>query len=1445
MIFKKINVSNAAFSQSVVAAVLISSGFFSNFSLYAQDLSIKQDDKPAVCSSLYKKFLPKDNQQPLSEASEVLKITQDEGVFIIPSFFVYTQDAQWSLPPIYEKLIPTKHTLIQVDGSADNDSQPTQTFWASMDNNYSSLRFVGEGSEAGVAFFNAGETNLPTIRSNAQIIFENLQKGVFFNGFQAAENGGALNGQSLVLQNNYHVSFEHCSSSESQLTHDALEPSINQNGGAIYAFQSDVHAADIDTQSTLNGYVFINKNKNVNFKENHADYGNGGAVSCYRFLCLDNDEVGFHKNHALLGGAIASNTGIVFHGNKKKLEFISNQATNESGFNDTQNTLFNGGALFAKHEVIFQNNFGIACISNTATSCGGAVYGESVNVTGNAGENKFKGNLSSDRGGAVYSRSFTITQNPGDVLFVENSAKEGGAVYCDAHKQEGDPFSFGDVDISRNLGLVSFANNLSNGVSHEFCGGGAIWCNNIDIYENKNPVAFYANKANATFGSEFVGGGAVLAKNKVRISENTGIVNIDSNQHGIFDNDRTREEGISRLRGGGAFLSKEIEISNNNLVAFSKNMVNLRKDAHVPYDGVIGGGALLGVDSVHLCGNNGLSFQDNFALGTNVSGGAILAKKVKIADNTMFECSRNLAQLFGGAICSLEQLVITGNQGDMLISGNKTTTAGGALASLEQDIILAHNQGTIKFERNIASGDFVTGAEPINVEFTDTESQKDPINTSGFHSGGGALFAKTGVKIVHNTNPILFSENTAGSFGGAILSGRLDCPDEPLASYVMSDGSFVEITDNGSDVTFVNNCTIAEKHPEHNLFGGGAIHTQNLTIARNQGTVTFSNNQANTGGAIRIADHGKVILSATSGNIIFQGNQNRYGESDGIYFSGAHSRIDSLSAAQGSCIQFGDALIFENLALRKNENEQFHVLAINDDPTYDCSGEVRFSSSISKIPHVVHLKKGTLALTDGAQLWVSGFKQQIGSHILLSAGTSLRICDFHAQEKVDADIHSLNIDLSSFTADGDLLPAPELVVPANSGIQERGLDILLVDLLGSGYENHNLLNQDQSFTFVSLCTSKDGSDPVKVVLDPENIRVHTPEITDQTYGHIGEWSSARVVDGSVVLDWKPTGYRLNPEKAGNIVPNSLWSTCYDLRLIKEQQLNHQQTVQRMDFDYSMNVCVSGLGTMVDCSTKNMVDGFIQRTAGIGLALDAHPFDDLLIGVGFYQMYGDVDSKEFMSTNTRHGLIGSCYSVISSGSWLFKFGGAVSSTQNHLNTNYRVLGESKGEWEVRGVLWNTQADYRYIVNPKTSISNIISAVVPFAGVELTRVESQGFLETGSEARQFEQGSLKNITVPCGISLEQYYAKGQRSEVNSISVTYAIDVYRSFPDIQVALPQISLSWNTPAIDLATQTLKVQFSNNSEWNSYFSTFLSGSYSLGEHSKEYSVHTGVRLIF
>ncbi|MEF9519762.1 polymorphic outer membrane protein middle domain-containing protein [Chlamydia crocodili] len=1542
MVAKKVSrFPKSTFSHSVVLAILVSTGMISNnHRLYGYEpVSEAFLNNPPLKTQLettsagiFKKEKSSDTQEPKKENKEAevhidTSVIHDASSCVTKILGAEAGQRQHlvDVSTLFETLEPLSWKNVDTELSTSSENVSTVGSEGSQANRkysiddpkqglafcyrnlsghpadqttpgFLGIALVGTGPKSGLSFSNLRSIGAgAAVYSDEDVVFEHLKERLLFDGCESLAGGGAVSGRSIAVNGCHDVTIVSCKT-DLDLIYSGEIADFSQGGGAFNAHK--VHGESHKSRFPSGEIIFLDNSGSLLVDGNHADKANGGAIACGNFVCsVNRGDVHYIGNHALSGGAISSLQSIDFVGNVGSIEFLDNHAlTSPQG-----STFLGGGALASGERISFLNNGGIHCFKNTSKSSGGALLSRNVRIVENVGNSWFKENSAEVVGGAISSQNqVEIGQNFGNITFEGNTSKfGGGAIHCLLAEQpytnsDEALYGSGDIKIIDNSGAINFESNenlLESQETHSHLGGGALYGSNILISGNIGDITFSKNTAGqCESDSTCIGGGAIFANEGVKITDNSGAIAFSYNKGKILPLPTvpasSEEESASStplksppvdlgIRGGGAIFAKHIEIEDNAAaLSFSDNFMEIR-DSKAQKEQPLGGGALFGIDRVSLQNNMELAFTNNHVSGENSSGGAILSKVVTISDNGRVQFIRNYSKFLGGAVCALgDALSIKNNESSVSFIGNRTVTAGGAIASAEGDILISRNLGKVEFKDNLVFGDpYVDNLE---------EGQ---VNTVGHHSGGGAVFAKTSVIIRENENKVLFSGNSSGCFGGAILTGSL-APEyqEPFASKVVSDNTKVIITENIGDVIFSGNSTTASKHPEHNLFGGGAIYTQDLVINKNTGSVAFYNNYAPTGGAVRISEKGTVILEALGGDIVFQGNRNSEDISNGLYFAGKESKLVEVSAAGENTVNFSDAIVFEDLTLRKSSVYHEDILntptlilnsKAKDDSEVSHSGNIRFAYATSKIPQVALLESGTLILSDKAQLWLCGLKQERGSEILLSAGTVLRIFDPNAKptekpespsarsyysaydsgrnpdEKTLADISVIGVDLASFIAsDDEITPQPpQIIVPKGTTIGSGSLDLNLIDSAGMGYENHALLNKEADITLLSFKSASAVSDipDLDHSLEELHVKVSVPTITEDTYGHMGKWSDPQVINGKLMINWKPTSYKLNPEKDGSIVLNTLWGQYGDLRALKQQQLAHNITAQRIELDFSTNIWGSGMGTFSNCATIAKIDGFTHRAGGYALGLDTQLIEDFLIGGSFAQLFGYTDSQSYSSRSDQGGYLGSGYVGIFAGSWLFKGMFIYSDIHNDLNTTYPTpnIGRSKGSWNSRGILADAHVDYRHIVNSRRFISSIVSAVVPFVEAEYVYIDFPAFTEIGSEARTFAEGHLQNVAIPFGITLEHNYSRGQRSEVNSLSFSYALDVYRQAPAVLINLPAASYSWDGIGSDLSRKSMKAQFSNDTEWNSYFSTFLGFTYEWREHTISYDLNGGMRLIF
>ena len=221
-------------------------------------------------------------------------------------------------------------------------------------------------------------------------------------------------------------------------------------GGAI-----DVEGS-FDNNFTLTGHAL--------FSENNATYG--GAITLNRFINNISGKISFINNTAEEGGALFL-TDYNINTNVKGVEFINNTAH-----------FIGGGVLIRiKRNIIFKTNILIQLckfISNTAGSCGGAIYIEGINVfldsisaIGNSnsalcifqsrvtisGKTNICNNIGTRGGGIKVTRSSNLKLR-GQLIFDGNRAELGGAIYL--------PFGT-NLFLNGNMQFLSNTANKSGG----------------------------------------------------------------------------------------------------------------------------------------------------------------------------------------------------------------------------------------------------------------------------------------------------------------------------------------------------------------------------------------------------------------------------------------------------------------------------------------------------------------------------------------------------------------------------------------------------------------------------------------------------------------------------------------------------------------------------------------------------------------------------------------------------------------------------------------------------------------------------------------------------------------------------------------------------------------------------------------------------------------------
>ncbi|WP_213319001.1 autotransporter domain-containing protein [Chlamydiifrater volucris] len=1305
------------------------------------------------------------------------------------------------------------------------------------------------------------------------------------------------------------------------------------NGGAMAAktilFDSNIGNIDFSGNtadfsggaiSSSSSITFLNNKGGISFSENLSCKGSGNAPVKGFGGAIASSEIMFSKN----------NGDIVFLGNKsgviedgegqeaitqalgsggaissQKCSFESNLG--KVSFSDNTSSHF-GGAIFSKEQVLGKGNLGkIEFSKNQARGSGGAVYcypdslSEVANVLKVLSEEQkivngrvtflsnesgvsFSENSSKKKGGAIYAQGVSFSKNSGISFLRNTSVIAGGAIHCEhfplaSDRSKDSDLSEGDAVFSENLGGIVFEGNsvrvssekvVDGSISLGKIGGGAVWCKNFKLLNNKGICLFENNSLSDEDDSvgKIAGGGGVYGADSVSISGNIkGVVFSNNSVTGKsvsgedkaplgylrlkIDSSKSLSKSASPVElqnpfGGGAVSAGSFVLSGNEGdCSFSNNKVSNSGDSILSGDQKVhsGGGAVLAKKSVSLEGNEKIIFSYNTASGGKSLGGAILSSQVSLTGNQRIIFDGNSSGYEGGAIYSVGGGVSISGNSEVVFSNNNSRNSGGAI-----------------FVDRVAEG----------------------LTVASTSSSGKLL-------IVNNSGQVLFSNN----YTTGVSSSQNDVREEP---------------------------SVSEK------YGGGVALLKDLEVSGNK-DVLFLFNKSDKGGAFYVQDSGTVSLSADHGNIVFQGNRELGGASDCIFLEGSSSKITKLRAREGHAVQFFDAIIFENTSNRdvsssgveqilSSENPSLSINGSDSDSPNLYAGVVQFGGGITKIPQKAKLEAGGLVVS-GGQLWLQGLDQSEGSYIQLSADTvfgqlkqsqnTTPSTDISGQpgsqvsaiahfankahklqkqttavvedsavplEAVSSDnvslgsglkITELRIDLASFNKNSS---APKVVIVPNTGASHASiassdttpkLNVVLVDTSGTAMEKHELFASNSKIPFIEFM--KEGSegklDPVSPNGNDNTLGLSGVNFTlgvgldGGQYGHQGTWT-ASLSNGEVVANWVRTGYSLNPNTDGSIVVNGLWSQYSDARGIKGQIFHNHVTDQRMEMDFFTNVWGSGLGQFVNSVVVGDIDGFVHRAGGYVLGMDTEIIQDFLVGGSFAQTFGYTDSRLHNIRCSERGYIGSVYAGIShygrgSGTWMFKGAVLYGNISNDMTTNYKdSLGASKGSWSDHSLLASIRVDRKKFSNSRSFSSAMITAWAPFIEVEYAFVDQMPFLEVGgTQVRDFEKGKLQNLAVPMGITFENYYSRGTKSESLSFSVAYSPDAYRKNPKGFARMIQADHSWITRGCKWPRHAVRCRLDNNTEWNESLGTYISFEYEGRRHVASYNFSGGARLIF
>jgi Autotransporter beta-domain./Chlamydia polymorphic membrane protein (Chlamydia_PMP)./Chlamydia polymorphic membrane protein middle domain. len=740
--------------------------------------------------------------------------------------------------------------------------------------------------------------------------------------------------------------------------------------------------------------------------------------------------------------------------------------------------------------------------------------------------------------------------------------------------------------------------------------------------------------------------------------------------------------------------------------------------------------------------------------GLEISG----VKKELVFDNT--------AGNFGAVFCSSAAqgdttFTVKDCKGKILFQDNVGSCGGGVI--YKGEVLFQDNEGEMLFRGNSAHDDLgILDANP-----------QPPTEVGG---GGGVICTpeKT-VTFKGNKGPITFDYNFAKGRGGAIQSQ-----------------TFSLVAD--SAVVFSNNT--AEK-------GGGAIYALEVNVSTNGGSILFEGNRASEGGAICVsepiaANNGGLTLHAADGDIIFSKNMtsDRPGERSAIRILDSGTNV-SLNASGASKMIFYDPVVQNNPAtpptgtsgeIKINESGSGSVVFTAE--TLTPSEKLSVVNATSNFPGNLTVSSGELVVTKGATLTVGNITATSG-RVTLGSGASLSAV---AGTAGTCTVSKLGIDLESFlvpTYETAKLGADTTVAVNNNPT----LDLVMANETEM-YDNPLFMNAVTIpfVTLVSLQTT--GGVTTSAVTLNNADTAH--------YGYQGSWSAdwrrpplAPDPSGMTPLDksntlyvtWRPSSnygvYKLDPQRRGELVPNSLWVSGSALRTFTNGLKEHY--VSR---DVGFIASVQALGDYVLNYKQGNRDGFLARYGGFQAVAASHYENGGIFGVAFGQLYGQTKSRLYDSKDAGNITILSCFGrsyIDVKGTetivyWETAYGYSVHRMHTqYFNGKTNKFDHSKCRWHNNSYYAFVGAEHNFLEYciPTRQLARDYD-LTGFMRFEMSGGWSSGSKETGALPRHFDRGTGHNMSLPIGV-VAHAVSNGRRSPPSKLTINmgYRPDVWRVTP------------------------------------------------------------------
>lgn len=726
------------------------------------------------------------------------------------------------------------------------------------------------------------------------------------------------------------------------------------------------------------------------------------------------------------------------------------------------------------------------------------------------------------------------------------------------------------------------------------------------------------------------------------------------------------------------------------------------------------------------------------------------------------------------------------------------------------------------------------------------------LNAGGaiYMSGAHSIMALGDHAIFHGNHAYSYGFNYDTSYGGAIYMSGIN-------STIMTFGDHASFSDNyaygssdgagGAIYMKGNNISLTIRN--------GASFTNNYAFV-NGGAIFLDGNNTNKFSRFLAFTHDVLFSGNMTGGTFTQHDDGSFSVENGIansiHVSGTNHL--QLAAAQGREVRFNDPITssaYSTVTLSLNQYTDDEGNSHATDGSVIFSGELYqgddahlVASRYSNFKGQTTLYGGTLILEHNVVFGNAGLRDDTsmtlehgtleitGGSVINAASFSIKNGDAVLRPGTTAFINAKNVDLSRGFVFDMQKQAQEAASPANA----TGLSI---SATGSFTLGGSIGIMDTGTTADYFYADNSWAQQRAFIVLTDANQTHTDDFSgvhslatgsgrvDSPYAYTGSWSHQWVdVDGDgfpeqLQLVWTPAEDAairdILPELAGTLAMNSMWSSASNAKNMSRAALGNLDA-QRFIAGPENNYWVKGMGDFLNHASEGVREGFDYHGGGYSVGADRRITSHAILGLGFGDLYGKMRGRSFagdIDQQTRIGMLyGGWHKVLNRKNTLLVTGTAgYGWTDNKMNS-FHTGGQSHGKWTNETLFGTFTGKWSRRVNETVAMEVML-------GLEYTDVTQEAFTETGWDARRFEKGRLKNLSVPVGVGLTHRSELKGREWINSAMVSYVPDVYRRNPSAQAERLLNGYRWEAEGTSPDRNGVRVNVNSalqlNARWRMY----------------------------